>query len=176
MTECQNHKSIFTSVIDLLNTDGFIVCKIQGESMYPMLAPNRDLVTIKAIGNHKLLENDVVLYYKSNKLILHRIIHISSSGNLTILGDNCSKKEYDVAPDDIIGVLTKFTHNGVNYNIENHIYQKYIYNLRKTENIRIIKKRIIDTIIWYCRFFPPKRQNMLKHFLRFLLRYNISYE
>lgn len=166
---------IKTSIIEELQTKGFIIYKVQGRSMEPMLLPNRDIVTIKKIDNPNLSENDVVLFQKNGKLILHRIIEVKSDGTFTILGDNCSIKDEGITKEEIIGKLITFIHNGARYNITDPIYLQYVKILRQTEKSRMIKKRIIDSVSWHLRYLPPNILSNIKQFLKKILKYQLYF-
>lgn len=119
-----------TPIESFLELEGIITYKIKGKSMEPMLRSNIDLITIQKLTPYDILyENDVVLYKHNNLLILHRIIKISKYNEYTILGDNCSLKEYGIKKNQIIGRLVSFTRNGVHYTMDNPIYLNYIERL-----------------------------------------------
>ena len=167
--------TICSSLTEQLATNGIVVYKIVGKSMEPMLAPNRDIVTIKSLGDKDLHENDVILYNKCGKLKLHRIVEIAADGKLVTLGDNCAKKEYNIYRDDVCGILTSFIHNGVHYQTDDLVYLDYVQELRKTEKIRTKKKQIIDSAAWYLRFLPPSALSAAKSFIRKLIHCNPSF-
>lgn len=92
-----------------LNKDGFIVSKIKGNSMLPVLNQKIDSVVISKV-NRDIKKYDVVLYKVKEKYILHRVIDVSKN-KLIIRGDNCLNNEY-VSVDDVLGLLTAYYHNG----------------------------------------------------------------
>ena len=172
--ECANNVSdqnkIHTCSIEyLLNSKKFVVYKIEGKSMEPMLLPNKDIVTIRKKENENCKENDVVLYRKGNKLILHRVIQVLPNNKYVILGDNCSKKEYGIFDKDILGILVGFKHNGKHYELNDPKYQEYVGELRRIENWRIKKKFIYDIILWNIRFIPLKTLTTMKSMLKKIL-------
>lgn len=122
--------------------------------MEPMLISNKDIVTIRKKREERCKENDVVLYRKKNKLILHRIIQVLPDNLYVILGDNCSKKEYGISDEDILGIVIAFKHNGKHYEINDPDYQAYVKELRNIEDNRIKKKLLYDRIMWNIRFLP----------------------
>ena len=160
------------TILDCLYRYGYVVYTIQGNSMKPMLIPDRDIVVIIKRGARKLSENDVVLYQRKEKLMLHRIIKISDSGRCSILGDNCSFIDYDVRDEDIIGILIAVIHNGIRYEITSPEYLEYVASLRKSEKSRLLKKCIIDSISWNFRKLPKRCVCVLKDVLRFVFNYN----
>jgi signal peptidase I len=170
------NKVIKNSIVEVLNNCGSITYKISGKSMEPMISPNRDIVTIKRKTNReKLHVNDVVLYRQKGKLILHRIVKVLPKGEYVILGDNCSRREYGICEDDIVGVLTSFKHNGVHYETTDSKYIDYVKRLRETENVRTKRKLIYDIIVQHLRFLPSSFYSILKSFLKKKIVYHISF-
>lgn len=167
-------KKIFT-IEDYLRTSGSIIYKIVGKSMMPMLVPNKDLVTIISMRDIIVEENDVVLYKRSNKLILHRIVRVDQDGNYTLLGDNCSRKEFGICSKDIIGVLVSFTHNGKKYYRNDPKYLNYIVRLRSVEGIRMRRKFVYDLMLKFFDFLPEISYLKLKRILSGIL-YEIRFE
>ena len=169
-------KDIVSSIEETLKTFGFITYKVSGKSMMPMLIPNRDIVTIKRKKKGvKLHINDVVLYRQKEKLILHRIVEVMPEDKYVILGDNCSRKEYNIVEDDIIGVLTSFKHNGVHYEMTDKRYLEYVQKLSDTEFIRTKRKLVYDIIVQHLNFLPYPIFAKFKMCLRKLIVYQIEF-
>jgi hypothetical protein len=107
----------------MLERDGFLVSKTNGESMRPLFRQNRDLVTVRP-KNGRLKKYDVPLY-RNHKggYLLHRIIRVTDTGYI-IRGDNTYVKEV-VPEEDIVGVLTEFTRKNKHYTVENKGYKLY---------------------------------------------------
>lgn len=94
-----------------LNTDGFVVHSVHGNSMRPMLEDARDLVKIVP-ATHPLPLGALPLVKRPNgKYVLHRIIGFRKS-DYVICGDNRSFSEV-VPPSWVIGVVEGFYKNGV---------------------------------------------------------------
>lgn len=167
---------VLRSIEEALYNYGTITYKVSGKSMEPMILSNNDIVTIKRKTNSTILhENDVVLYRQKDKLILHRIVEILPRGRYVTLGDNCSRKEYGILEDDIIGILTSFKHNGVHYDITNQKYKEYIKRLRDTESTRTKRKLIYDIIVQHLQFLPQSLYSKLKRFLKKVIVYQIEF-
>lgn len=129
------------TIQQILYRDGIVSYTVKGKSMEPMLYQNRDIVTIcPKNSNSRCNHNDVVLYTRNNKLILHRIIHVLPDGRYIILGDNSQAYEYDITDRDIIGILSSFNRDGCHYNITDPVYINYIKRLRKKEKTRLYFK------------------------------------
>lgn len=169
-------RKVVQSIEEILHNNGSITYKVLGKSMEPMIVSNRDIVTVKRKSDGvKLYENDVVLYRQNGKLILHRIVKIQPNGEYVILGDNCSRKEYGILENDIIGVLTSFKHNGVHYEITDQKYIEYIKKLRNAEYTRTKRKLIYDIIIHHLHFLPVFLSSKLKSVLKKIIVYKITF-
>ena len=141
------------SLEELLKKDGYLVYKIKGVSMNPMLIQNKDIITLRSKkDNERFNINDVVLYKRKGDraLTLHRIIEVNEN-DYTILGDNCINKEYGIKDEDILGILIEFTHNNKHYKVDDKEYLNYVYKLRKNENIRIFRRKLINKIKYYIK-------------------------
>ena len=169
-------REVVQSIEEVLINYGSITYKVSGKSMEPMISPNKDIVTIKRKTNStKLFENDVVLYRQKGKLILHRIVEVLPKGEYVMLGDNCSRKEYGIFEEDIIGVLTSFKHNGIHYDLTNQKYTEYIKKLRDTEYTRTKRKLIYDIIVQNLQFLPNSLYSKIKSILKKLIVYQIAF-
>lgn len=169
-------KTNVQSIEETLNSFGYITYKVYGKSMIPMIIPNRDIVTVKKkTESMKLNINDVVLYHQKEKLILHRIVEVTTDSKYVILGDNCSHKEYNVQGEDIIGILTSFKHNGVHYETTDIKYVEYVKKLRNSETKRTKRKLIYDIIVQHLDFLPSSLHKRVKSWMRKLIVYQIEF-
>lgn len=115
----------------LLERDGYLVYKVRGVSMEPMLTQERDLVTIRRRQPGEVFAvNDVVLYYRAGDRLhtLHRIVDVLPD-SYVILGDNCVRCEVGIPHDDVLGVLTSYTHKGQQVQLSSPAYQRYVARL-----------------------------------------------
>lgn len=120
----QSEKDILTFE-ELLNKKGYIVYTNVGTSMLPLLRQRRDLIEIrKTQGRCK--KYDVVLYKRAGKYILHRIVKVREH-DYVILGDNCVRREYGIADDQILGVMTRVVRNGKDIYPTDWKYRIYVY-------------------------------------------------
>lgn len=136
------HNENFDNAVDTLARGEEYVSMTSGYSMYPMLKQHRDIVVVKPVTS-PLKVNDVPLYKRDgrDKLVLHRIIKINPDGSLVIRGDNTYRKELDVKPEDIVGVLKGFYRKGKYYNCErSRRYRVYIFFMRISYPVRWIWK------------------------------------
>ena len=112
-----------------------------GVSMLPMLRQGRDTFTVTKKTNQRCKQFDVILYRRPpSSYVLHRIIEVRSH-DYVVLGDNCINKEY-VKENDIIGVLSSFTHKGKSYPVSDKRYRLYVHIWCKTAFVRIVCKKI----------------------------------
>ncbi len=118
---------------ELLKQNGWLVYKIKGVSMLPMLHQNRDLVVI-SVPKERLKKYDVALYKRGRAYVLHRVIGVQDWG-YEIRGDNTYSVER-VPEESVIGVLTSFIRDGKKTDVTDLSYRTYarfwtlIYPLR----------------------------------------------
>lgn len=112
------------NIEDILDECGFYLACVYGNSMYPLLKSRLDTVYIVKTQD-KLKKYDVVLFRRkgNNQLVLHRIIKIKD-GKYYIRGDFDFLTEV-VDENQIIGIMTEFTHNGKPQNVNLLIYRIY---------------------------------------------------
>lgn len=128
-----------------------------GISMIPMLRHNKDSVVISptTVG---LKRYDIVLYQRDNgDYVLHRIVNRSitigedlDGCTYTMLGDNQFIKEHGIRRDQLIGVVTRFSRDGREHNIEELGYKLYCrvwYHSRRFRYFGLRVKRKIRRLI-----------------------------
>ena len=158
------------SIEELLASEGVITYKVRGKSMEPMINSIHDLVTIRKIDvSDKFTVNDVVLYRQKGSLTLHRIVDVSQDGTYVLLGDNCSRFEYGILRQDIIGILIRFKHNGKIFDTHDPKYIKYINELNSVRSVRMARKLFYDIIIQHTRFLHPSFHNRMKAIMKKLI-------
>lgn len=125
-----------------LNKYHCLTYRIAGMSMWPLLKPGRDTFTVRLVERHESCRKwDVVLYKRLPDIyVLHRIIRIYEDG-YDILGDNCTGIERHIPKENIIGVMTEFTHNNKIYKVNDRRYGMYVALWCKPYKIRIGLKR-----------------------------------
>lgn len=132
------------SVKKALEKNGFIIHKIKGGSMLPLLEENTDLVRIEAVTDKDKLEvYDVPLFVRESDgaLILHRIIKKKKNYYITY-GDNC--KHFEIVPfDTVLGVATGFYKKDRYISCNDPEYLKYVKERCSSIKNREIYKRDI---------------------------------
>ncbi|WP_087157083.1 S24/S26 family peptidase [Lachnoclostridium sp. An181] len=90
-----------------LKEKGYIINAPVGESMLPLIRPDRDTVVLKRFeGQAK--KYDIVLYKRANATyVLHRILAILPEGYV-LCGDNQWVREYGVKKEQILAVMEGF--------------------------------------------------------------------
>ena len=127
---------------EFLEQNGFMTYSNTGVSMMPLLKQGRDLFTVQKKGNARCKKYDVVLYRRPpSSYVLHRIIQVREK-DYVILGDNCINKEYGITDDDIIGVMTKYVHNGKEYTVKDLNYRMYSWIWVNFAPVRIFLKKL----------------------------------
>ena len=126
-----------SAIMEELDKNGVTVCTTKGDSMEPLLANRRDIVTIrKTKPGERLKKYDVVLFERPNgENVMHRIVDVLDDGYL-ILGDNCINKEY-VKEEAVIGIMTGLIRNNKTIKVTDRGYRFYsklwyaLYPLRR---------------------------------------------
>ncbi|MCQ4021828.1 MULTISPECIES: S24/S26 family peptidase [unclassified Ruminococcus] len=109
-----------------LEKNGKLVYTNVGYSMMPLLRQKRDLIIIEK-PNGRLKKYDVPLYKRPNgQYVLHRILKVREN-DYVICGDHCTRREYGVTDEQIIGVLTAFVRNGKTYSVSHKGYRAYVH-------------------------------------------------
>jgi hypothetical protein len=83
-----------------------------GYSMYPLFLPGRDYAILQKADPSSLKRGDVVLYRRTNgMLVLHRIWKSTRLG-FYMVGDNQVETEGPLDPSQMIGILVAFIRKG----------------------------------------------------------------
>lgn len=123
-----------TPELQLGDYGSYAACAI-GESMRPMLRGGRDMIVVEPL-KEKVKKYDVILFKdESSRYVLHRVVKIKKDAVIT-RGDNTYFTE-TVAPEAILGILTKYNKNGKSHSVNDLSYKLYsrlrvfFYPLRK---------------------------------------------
>lgn len=99
-------------VVDILNQHSPVIIRIRGNSMFPFLRDNRDLVTLRAFGPEDLRPGTIILFKYETKYLLHRILR-KKSANYYLRGDNNWSFLFETCTeDDVVGVVVSVERNG----------------------------------------------------------------
>ncbi len=125
-----SHETVTTSINELVpifkeyfSEGKSVVFSPKGYSMLPMLKEGRDTVTLSPIVS-KLKKYDVVLYRRDNgQYVLHRII--KAGDTFTCIGDNQFTRESGLRRNQMIAIVTSFTHKNKEYYVNDLLYKIY---------------------------------------------------
>lgn len=112
-----------TNLGDILNHEQFIITGHQGNSMYPLIKADDQLLIMKLNNTPKLY--DIVAYKNDNKYILHRIIGEDDKCYL-IRGDNTLNIEY-IEKERIVAYLDTIYRKDKDIKINDKLNKKYYY-------------------------------------------------
>jgi len=110
----------------VLDSDGEFRIYPRGTSMLPLLREKKDsVVLIKTVGPIK--KHDIILFKKSSgQYILHRVI-ATEKDSYTTCGDNLHIPEYNVKPEQIIGIVNKIYRDDKLFNTKKIPYRIYLF-------------------------------------------------
>ncbi|MCD7840812.1 MAG: ATP-binding cassette domain-containing protein [Erysipelotrichaceae bacterium] len=132
-----------SSLLRELETEGFIVVPTVGTSMQPLLYTGKTQVLI--VKKEILHKNDVVLYIKDDKLILHRIIKIRDDVCYT-RGDNTFEIE-EIPKKDIKGIMKTVWNNNKEIHVNDFSYHLYVFSWNMIYPLRYTKYKCKKKII-----------------------------
>lgn len=134
------------SVIDALNSNGFVITGHIGSSMYPFIELDDKLLVLKK--DKEIEKYDIVMYQNKDRYVVHRVIG-ETDNKYIIRGDNCLTNEY-IEKDRIIGYLDTIYRDDKEIKITKELNIKYYrksclslpYRKAKYFIRRVIKKII----------------------------------
>lgn len=118
-----------------------------GRSMLPMLNGRDDKVTFSP-KPERLRRYDVAFYLrpKSGQLVLHRMVGFDKDGGYVFSGDGQYYYEYGVTDDDVLALMTAFTHRGKERRVTDPRYRAYIRLMMLKKYLRIFLGRVYHRI------------------------------
>ena len=124
-----------------------------GSSMMPMLDGKSDKVTLSPMPD-RMRKYDVAFYMRpdSRQLVLHRMIGFTADGEYIFCGDNQYDYEYGIGDEDVLALMTSFTHSGKEYHATDLSYRLYIRRM-------MLKKRLhrFAAKVWHALFDRQKK-------------------
>jgi len=100
-----NNTFLFQEAVSVLKSGKNVKIRLVGQSMFPFLHPETDILTIAPKCFNGLRVGDVVLAYYHGDYILHRIISIQKNGTYLLQGDAILKRCEWVDYRNVVGVL-----------------------------------------------------------------------
>ncbi len=109
-------------LLEVLQSGGTVKIKAQGDSMYPTIKENSDVLTLVK-PSEEIKVNDIALFIRKNsKAVLHRVVEVKND-SVILRGDNQWTTE-KIKKSEILAVLQKVERNGKEIN-----YKKYDFCL-----------------------------------------------
>lgn len=109
----------------LLERGETVQLQTNGNSMYPLLIPNRDWVRIRKTDIGELKRGDVILYRRKDSiLVLHRIWK-RRGDDFYLLGDNQTEVEGPLKKEQIRGKMVGLIRKGREISIDSPVYRIY---------------------------------------------------
>lgn len=114
-----------------------------GVSMLPMLDGKDDKVTFSP-KPERVRKYDVLFYRRPNtgQLVLHRLVGFDKNGGYIFSGDGQYYYEYGITYDDILAIMSAFTHKGRQYGTGDLSYRVYIRCMMARKRLRIAAAKI----------------------------------
>ena len=113
---------------EFLESEGKLTYSNVGTSMMPLLKQGRDLFTLEKRGDREIKKYDVVLFRRAKgqrvQYVLHRVVK-AVPDDYTILGDNCTAKDFHVRDNDVLAVMTEYVRKGKLHTVEERGYKIY---------------------------------------------------
>lgn len=119
-----------------------------GNSMLPMLDGKNDKVTFSK-KQGPLKKYDVAFYLRpqSGQPVLHRMIGFTKAGEYIFCGDNQYAYEYGIKDDDVLALMTSFTHNGREYHVTDTRYRLYVFNMMFRKRLHRFLSKVYHRLI-----------------------------
>ena len=94
-----------------LNAGKEVCFSPNGISMLPFIEPGKDSVFLKA-PPQRIKKYDILLYRRrEGQFVLHRVVGFRG-GSLVMCGDHQYLREYGIQPNQVIGFVERFSHDG----------------------------------------------------------------
>lgn len=119
-----------------------------GNSMLPMLDGKTDKVTFSEKPD-RLKKYDVAFYMRpqSGQLVLHRMIGLTKDGGYIFCGDNQYDYEYGIGDDDVLALMTAFTHKGREVQVNDFRYRLYVRRMMLKKRLRILLSKAYHRVL-----------------------------
>ena len=118
-----------------------------GVSMLPMLDGKRDKVTFSP-KPERVRKYDVLFYRRpaTGQLVLHRLVGFDKNGGYIFSGDGQYYYEYGVTYDDILAIMSAFTHKGKQHGTGDFSYRIYIRFMMIRKRLRMAAAKVYRKI------------------------------
>ena len=118
-----------------------------GVSMLPMLDGKNDKVTFSPKPD-RLKKYDVAFYRRpeNGQLVLHRMVGFTRDGGYIFSGDHQNYYEYGITDDDVLALMSSFTHKGQERSVKGFRYFIYCRLMLLKKNAIIFTRRIYHAL------------------------------
>jgi hypothetical protein len=134
------------TIIKQLDDKGFVVSKVRGVSMWPLLNQKNTSVYIEKSNDYK--KYDCILFMRQNSdIILHRILKVEKD-YLLVCGDNQAYIE-KVNSSQIKGKLIEYYKNGKTRQLTGFFYHLYLRSMLMTRPFRFLRdiaKKVVKKV------------------------------
>lgn len=119
-----------------------------GSSMLPMLDGKTDKV-IFSPKPERLMKYDVAFYLRpqSGQPVLHRMIGFTKDGGYIFSGDNQYYYEYGIGDENVLALMTAFTHKGREYPATDFRYRFYIRRMMLKKRVRMLLSKVYHRVL-----------------------------
>ena len=104
----------FSLAVEVLRSAGEARLFVGGGSMLPSIWPG-DILEIQRVASEDLAVNDVVVFARENRLVVHRILSLNSDGDEIILitrGDRSHRSDSPVSASELLGKVKMIQRGG----------------------------------------------------------------
>lgn len=124
---------------EVLSSGGEFRLYPHGTSMLPLLRQGRDSVALRRVDS-PIRVGDILFYQRPDgSFVLHRVWALAPEG-LTLMGDNQSLPEHGVAPDWVIGRVTRIFRDDKEVFCDGPGYRLYLGLWRFTITRSLLRK------------------------------------
>jgi len=119
-----NKQVINKTFLSLLDKNLFVDIPVYGLSMFPFYLPG-DIVRVENSNSVNLKVGNVVVFYRNDRLVAHRLIKVEFSRDLAITkGDGLIKKDNILNIRDVRGVVISHFRKGVDVRLVDYPFFK----------------------------------------------------
>ena len=111
--------------------------------MLPMLDGKEDKVTFSP-KPERFKKYDVLFYKRpeTNQLVLHRLVGFDRDGGYIFSGDNQYFFERGIGYDDVLAIMSSFTHKGKQHGTRDYSYRLYIRWMMSRKLLRMSASKL----------------------------------
>ena len=144
MSERISNREFVEVLKDTFDRGQDLIFTPSGVSMLPMLDGKTDKVTF-SVRPKRLKKYDVLFYIRpsTGQLVLHRLVGFGKDGTYVFSGDGQYYLERGVRDEDIIAIMSSFTHRGKRHEVNEVPYNLYIRMMMIKKMLRIAASKML---------------------------------